>query len=127
MSFEIYTEGSCTGDSGRWSYRVAYRSGESDVETIHSDAGESTGTTDIQMKLMAILKSLTFVRSMVTKEAILVRSDCPLCIKCITKEYDCVSDDAFKRNKVTRGFVQYLEEIWWKISGLNVQFEYNEG
>ena len=127
MAFEIHTEGTCSGERGRWSYRVDYRQNESYVETIHSDSGESTGTTDIQMKLMAILKALSFVRSMVSEESIIIRSDCPLCIKCITKEYDCTSDDAFKRDKVTRGFVQYLQEIWWKMSGLNVGFEHSEG
>jgi len=123
MSLEIHTEGSCIGESGRWSYRVDYRHSTSNVETIHSDHGEATGTTDIQMKLMAILNSLMFVRSIVSKELIIIKSDCPLCIKCITREFDCTNDDAFRRDKVTRGFVQYLQEIWWKMSGLNVRFE----
>jgi len=125
MSFEIHTEGSYIGESGWWSYRVEYRYGKTGVETIHSDSGEAAGTTDTQMKLMAILKSLAFVRTMVSDEPIIIKSDCPLCIKCITKEFDCTSDDVFKRNKVTRGFVQYLQEIWWKMSGLNVQFEHS--
>ena len=123
MSLEIQTEGSCTGRNGSWSYRVEHRYSESDVETIHSDSGESTGTTAIQMKLMAILESLTFAKSIITDELIIIKSDCPLCIKCLTKEYDCTSDDAFKRDRVTRGFMQYLQEIWWKMSGLNVRFE----
>jgi ribonuclease HI len=123
MSLEIHTEGSCTGRIGSWSYRVEHRQSEFDVEIIHSDSGESTGTTAIQMKLMAILESLTFAKSIVTDELIIIKSDCPLCIKCLTKEYDCTSDDAFKRDKVTRGFMQYLHEIWWKTSGLNVRFE----
>ncbi|MFW9975866.1 MAG: hypothetical protein ACFFDQ_11395 [Candidatus Thorarchaeota archaeon] len=104
---------------------MEYRYGKSELEDIHSDSGEAAGTTDIQMKLMAILKSLAFVRSMVSDEPIIIKSDCPLCIKCITKEFDCTSNDVSKRNKVTRGFVQYLQEIWWKMSGLNVQFEYS--
>jgi len=123
MSIEIHTEGSCTGANGSWSFRVEYRYSGSDVETIYSDSGETPGTTDVQMKLMAILKSLTYVRSIFSEESIIIKSDCPLCIKCITKEFDCTSDDAFKRAKVTRGFVQYLQEIWWKMSGLNVRFE----
>jgi len=72
---------------------------------------------------MAILESLTFAKSIITDELIIIKSDCPLCIKCLTKEYDCTSDDSFKRDKVTRGFMQYLQEIWWKMSGLNVRFE----
>ncbi|MHA3963528.1 MAG: ribonuclease H family protein [Candidatus Thorarchaeota archaeon SMTZ1-45] len=123
MSFEIHTEGSCIGKRGSWSYRVEHRHSESVVATLHSDSGEASGTTDIQMKLMAILKALAFVRSIVSDELIIIKSDCALCIKCITREFDCTSDDAFKRDKVTRGFVQYLQEIWWKMSGLNVQFE----
>jgi ribonuclease HI len=124
MSFEIHTEGLSTGEGGRWSYRVDYRNSESEVEIIHSDAGETTGTTDVQMKLMAILKALAFVKSIVVDESITIKSDCLLCIKCITKEFDCTSDDAFRRDKVTRGFVQFLQEIWWKMSGLDVRFEY---
>jgi ribonuclease HI len=124
MSFEIHTEGSCTGEGGRWSYRVDYRNDESMVETIHSDAGETTGTTGVQMKLMAILKALAFARSIVADESITIKSDCLFCIKCITKEFDCISDDAFRRDKVTRGFVQYLQEIWWNMGGLHVRFEY---
>jgi ribonuclease HI len=125
MSFEIHTDGSYCGEIGRWSYRVDYRHGESDIETIHSDSGETTGTTDVQMKLMAILKALAFVRSIVVDESITIKSGCPLCIKCITKEFDCTSDDAFRRDKVTRGFVQYLQEIWWNMGGLRIRFEYD--
>lgn len=124
MSFEIHTEGLCTGGGGRWSYRVDYRNDESEVETIQSDAGETTGTTDVQMKLMAILKALAFAKSIVVDESITIKSDCLLCIKCITKEFDCTSDDAFRRDKVTRGFVQFLQEIWWNMRGLDVRFEY---
>ena len=122
MSLEIHTEGSCAGRSGRWSYRVDRRYSESDFETIHSDSGESAGTTATQMKMMAILKSLAFVRSIATDELIIIKSDCPLCVKCITKEFDCSSDEPSRRDKVTRGFVQYLQEIWWKMSCLDVRF-----
>jgi hypothetical protein len=64
---------------------------------------------------------------MAAEEPIIIKSDCPLCVKCITKKYDCANDDTFKRDKVTRGFVQYLQEIWWKMSGLNVRFADSEG
>lgn len=123
MSLEIYTRGSCVNDIGQWSYVIESHQGPSDEEVIHSDSGEDTGTTDIQMKLMAILKALSYVRTIDPVEPIIIRSDCPLCIRCITKEYDCTSDDVFKRNKVTRGFEQYLQEIWWKLGGLNIRFE----
>jgi ribonuclease HI len=123
MSFEILTQGSCSSGSGTWSYSIEYVDRKSRSELIHTDHGEAIGTTDIQMKLMAILKALNYIRSMDPVEQILIKSDCPFCIKCITKEFDCTRDDAFKRDKVTRGFVQYLQEIWWKMSGLDVQFE----
>jgi ribonuclease HI len=123
MSLELHTEGSCSDRNGRWSYTIKHRDTKSNVEEIHSDHGEESGTTDIQMKLMAILKALSYVRSMDTMGPIVIKSDCSLCVKCITKEFDCMGDDAFKRNKVTRGFVQYLQEIWWKMSGLDVRFE----
>jgi ribonuclease HI len=123
MLLEILTQGSCSNGSGTWSYSIEYVDRKSRRELIHSDRGEAFGTTDIQMKLMAILKALSYIRSMDPVEQIIIKSDCPFCIKCITKEFDCTRDDAFKRDKVTRGFVQYLQEIQWKMSGLDVQFE----
>ncbi|TFG27842.1 hypothetical protein EU527_18080 [Candidatus Thorarchaeota archaeon] len=123
MSFEVLTQGSCITGIGRWSYTIEYRREMTEGELVHADSGDETGTTDSQMKLMAILKALTYIRSINPVEPVIVRSDCPLCIKCITKKFDCTSDDAFKRNKVTRGFVQYLHEIWWKTGRLDVRFE----
>lgn len=123
MSLEIHTHGSCINETGHWSYTIEYHSVKTQSELIHSDSGEETGTTDIQMKLMAILKALTYIKSIDALKPITIKSDCPFCIKCITREYDCTSDDSFKRNRVTRGFVQYLQEIWWKIGDLDVRFE----
>ncbi len=123
MSFEIRTEGSCSDGNGMWSYTIKYGDQRSNLEEVHSDSGEESGTTDVQMKLMAILKALNYIRSIEATEPIILRSDCALCIKCITKEFDCTSAYRFKRHKVTRGFVQYLQEIWWKIAGMNVRFE----
>lgn len=123
MSIEIQTEGCCSDGNGKWAYTIRYRDDASNIEEIHSDCGEESGTTHTQMRLMAILKALTYVRSLNPVEPILVRSDCPLCIRCITREFDCASAEAHKRNRVTRGFVQYLQEIWWKMTGLNIRFE----
>lgn len=123
MSLEIDAHGFYSEGLGRWSYTIMYRDRKSQVEEIHADSGEETGTTDVQMGLMAILKALTYVKSMNPVERIVIRSSCSLCIKCITKEYDCTSNDAYRRDKVTRGFVQYLQEIWWKMNGLDVHFE----
>ena len=123
MSLEVCTLGSCTGELGRWSFAIEYRSSKNRTEFVHSDSGEEKGTTAIQMKLMAILKALTYLRSINTTEPIIIGSDCALCVRCITKEFDCINDDAFKREKVTRGFVQYLQEIWWKMSSLDIKFE----
>jgi ribonuclease HI len=123
MSFEIRTEGFCSNGNGEWSYTVEYRGHESNAEEMHSDSGVETGTTDIQMKLMAILRALIYIRSIDVVEPVTIKSDCSLCVKCITKEFDCTSDNAFKRDKVTRGFVQYLQEIWWKLGDLDVHFD----
>jgi ribonuclease HI len=123
MSFEIHTDGSCVAGRGTWSFSVEYRNKQSTPEEIYADSGEEVGTTDIQMKLMAILRALTFIRSLNPTEPIIIKSTCSLCIRCITKEYDCTSSDAFKRDKVTRGFVQYLQEIWWKLGDMDVHFE----
>ncbi len=123
MTFAIRTEGSCSGGKGKWSYTVEYGNRGTGFEEVHSDSGEEVGTTDVQMKLMAILKALTHVQSMDVVEPVIMKSDCSLCVKCITKEFDCTSNDAHKRDKVTRGFVQYLQEIWWKMAGLNIRFE----
>ncbi len=123
MSFTVETNGSCINEVGQWSYTIKYLSKKGQPELIHSESGEAQGTTSIQMKLMAILKAIVYLRSIDTVEPIIIRSDCSLCIRCITKEYDCTSDDAFKRDRVTRGFVQYLQEIWWKIGPLAIRFE----
>ncbi|MFW9961433.1 MAG: hypothetical protein ACFFDV_10460, partial [Candidatus Thorarchaeota archaeon] len=64
MSLEIFTEGFSIDGKGRWSYSIKHRDTRSNVEDIHSDHGEESGTTDIQMSLMAILKALSYVRSM---------------------------------------------------------------
>ncbi len=126
MSLEIITQGTSRSGSGTWSYSVEYVDYKAHRELIHSDHGEAIGTTGIQMKLMAILKALSYIRSMDPVEQIIIKSDCPFCVKCITKEFDCTRDDAFKRNKVTRGFVQYLQEIWWKTGDLTIRFEVYE-
>ena len=123
MSLEVNTRGSCINEVGQWFYTIEYLRRKKDGELVHSDSGEASGTTDIQMKLMAILKALTYIRSIDATEPISIRSDCLLCIRCITKEFDCTSDDVFKRDKVTRGFVQYLNEIWWKVGNLNIRFD----
>ncbi len=122
MSLEVYTRGSCVNEVGQWSYLIEYYSGKTQGEFVYSDSGEEKGTTDIQMKLMAILQALTYLHSINSTESIIVKTDCSLCIKCITKEYDCTSGDVFKREKVTRGFNQYLQEIWWKMGSLDVFF-----
>lgn len=126
MSFKVQTKGLYSNEIGRWSYVIEYQHGKAPVELIHSDSGEERGTTDIQMKLMAILKALTYLRSIDAVEPITIKSDCLLCIQCIRKEFDCTSDDAFRRDKVTRGFVQYLQEIWWKIGNLSIQLDISE-
>jgi ribonuclease HI len=123
MPLEIRAQGSCVNEKGRWSYIITYQSAKAQGDIVRSESGEETGTTDIQMKLMAILKALTYLHSIGPVESIIIKSDCSFCVKCITGEYDCTSDDVFKRNKVTRGFVQYLQEIWWKMSGMDVRFE----
>lgn len=123
MSLEVNTRGSCINEVGQWFYTIEYLRRKKDGELVHSDSGEERGTTDIQMKLMAILNALTYLRSIDAVEPIVIISDCSLCVRCIIKEFDCTSDDAFKRDKVTRGFVQYLQEIWWKMSGFDIRFE----
>ena len=123
MSLEVNTKGSCINEMGYWSYTIEYHHKKKHSELLYSDSGEERGTTDIQMKLMAILKALTYLRSIDSTESIVILSDCQLCVRCITKEFDCTSDNAFKRDKVARGFVQYLQEIWWKMSGLDIKFE----
>jgi ribonuclease HI len=75
------------------------------------------------MKLMAILKALSYAKASDYLTSILLISDCEWCTKCIKREFDCASDDEFKRHKVSRGYVQYLQEIWWTLSGMQVRFQ----
>jgi hypothetical protein len=74
------------------------------------------------MKMMAILNSLSQARSLDMGVPVVLESDCEWCVKCIAREYNCASSDEHRREKVDRGYVQYLQEIWWKMSGLDVTF-----
>lgn len=123
MSYEIVARGSCVRGHGEWSYSVTYADPELDVSFSSSSQGSSKGTTARQMKLMAILKALESIKAQEYLGAIVVKSDCEWCVKCLSREYDCVSDSKFKKDKVARGYVQYIQEIWWKTSGLTVRFE----
>jgi ribonuclease HI len=123
MSYEIVAEGSCVLGHGVWSYSMTYTNPELDVSFSSSNQGSSEGTTARQMGLMAILKALEAVKAQEYSGTIMVRCDCEWCVKCLSQEYDCVSDDKFKKDKVARGYVQYIQEIWWKTSGLNVRYE----
>jgi ribonuclease HI len=122
VSLRIQTHGMCEQETGTWSYEIQYRGTEGDLEQISAKRGSAEGTTARQMQLMAILNSLSEAKSLDMGVPMILESDCEWCIKCITREYDCVSDDEHRRNKVDRGYVQYLQEIWWKISGIDVTF-----
>ncbi|TXT57874.1 MAG: hypothetical protein BAJATHORv1_10582 [Candidatus Thorarchaeota archaeon] len=123
MSFTITTHGSCFKGLGKWSYELEYISPNRSISFNHSDCGEASGTTTRQMKLNAILQAVMFVKSSDFSGSVVVKSDCKWCVKCLTREYDCVSDDKFKRDKVARGYVQFIREIWWKIENMDVRFE----
>lgn len=123
MSYELVAMGSCVLGNGEWSYSVTYANPELDLSFSFSDQGTSKGTTARQMKLMAILKALESVKAQEYPGTIVVKSDCEWCVKCLSREYDCVTDNKFRKDKVARGYVQYIQEIWWKTSGLAVRFE----
>ncbi|MBD3407524.1 MAG: hypothetical protein GF411_15515 [Candidatus Lokiarchaeota archaeon] len=123
MTFFITTRGNCFEGLGKWSYELEYKYSDGTISFEHSAEGESSGTTSRQMKLNAILQAIIFVKSMDLSGPIIIRSDCRWCVKCLTREYDCVSDDKYKRDKVARGYVQFIREIWWKIEHLDVRFE----
>ncbi|NHJ14179.1 MAG: hypothetical protein EAX95_10915 [Candidatus Thorarchaeota archaeon] len=122
MSLVIQTHGSCEDGLGKWSYNIDYRNAEGGCELLQSAEGESKGTTLRQMHLMAILNALSHAKSLELGVPILLKSSCHWCVKCIRRDYDCVSGDEHKRNKVSRGYVQYLQEIWWKLGDLEVTF-----
>lgn len=123
MPLVIRTQGSCVDGEGEWSYTIHEKSLEGKPELLHSESGEAGGTTSRQMKLMAILKALSYVKASDSAIPILLISDCEWCVKCIKREFDCASDDEFRRDKVARGYVQYLQEIWWKLGGIQVTFQ----
>jgi ribonuclease HI len=122
LSLIIQTHGSCEDGLGEWSYTIHYRDTEGACELLQSAEGESKGSTARQMHLMAILNALSHAKSLEFGVPILLKSACHWCVKCIRHEYDCVSDDEYKRDKVSRGYVQYLQEIWWKVGDLKVTF-----
>jgi ribonuclease HI len=123
MTLVINAKGSSENGRGEWSYTVEERTANGEPELLHTETGVSSGTTSRQMRLMAILKGLSYVKSLDMGLPVLVISDCIWCVKCIKKEFDCVSDNEFKRDKVSRGYVQYLQEIWWKLGEMPVEFQ----
>ncbi|TFG04941.1 hypothetical protein EU538_11815 [Candidatus Thorarchaeota archaeon] len=123
MLLIVKTKGSAVAGRGEWDYTIEYEEPYTDTLITHSNEGAARGTTSRQMKLMAILRGLEHAKSLEVADTIIIRSDCEWCVKCLTREYDCVTDDEFKTDKVTRGYVQYIREIWWKASGLDVRFE----
>ena len=127
MSFLIHTQGSCNLGDGEWSYTTYYTSPTGETEVVDSQQGKTSGTTARQMKLMAILNAVSRARSLNIQLPIVLKSDCEWCVKCIAREYDCTSDDGYRRDKVSRGYVQYLQEIWWKIGDLDITFVVKQG
>ncbi len=126
MSIIVYTWGSCIRGEGKWSYQVYEGDSKEQPLLFHYEEGASSGTTSRQMSLMAILRALDYARTLTPTERVVVKSDCRWCVRCLNREYDCVSDNKFKTDRVTRGHVQYIREIWWKASGLDVRFEVME-
>ncbi len=124
MVVKVWTSGDCTAGYGKWVYHIEYDDLITQEPLKISDKGSSNGTTGRQMKLMAILRALDRIKSLdLDDKHVRLWSDCRWCVKCLTKEYDCVSDNRFKEDKVTRGYVQYLQEIWWKAEGLHVDYQ----
>lgn len=124
---KAYTSGDCTAGYGEWYYNIEYEDPITGESIEISDRGASSGTTSRQMKLMAILRALDKIQSFEFEDVqVKLWSDCRWCVKCLTKEYDCVSDNKFKEDKVTRGYVQYLQEIWWKAKGIHVEYHISE-
>jgi len=121
---KVWTKGDSTSGYGEWSYHIEYKDPITQETLRFSDRGVSRGTTARQMKLMAILRALDKIKSLeLDDKNVKLSSDCRWCVKCLKREYDCVSDNKFKEDKVTRGYVQYLQEIWWKAEGLDVDYQ----
>ncbi|TFF91705.1 hypothetical protein EU546_08265 [Candidatus Thorarchaeota archaeon] len=123
MPIIVETRGSCGAGQGEWSYTVEYEVPEMSSTLTYHDSGTASGTTSRQMKLMAILRGLEYAKSLDLSQTIIIKSDSEWCVKCLMREYDCVSDDRFKTESVTRAYVQYLREIWWKMAGVAVEFQ----
>ena len=85
MKIIIHATGSSEDGKGEWSYSVEEQDVDGLLELLHTETGISSGTTTRQMKLMAILKGLSYVKSLDMGCPVLVISDCIWCIKCIKK------------------------------------------
>ena len=116
MTIKIWTDGSCDHHDDRrpggWAFIILRGALE-----IPGDGGCSR-TTSNQMELNAILEAMWKVEEIKINEdeEIIIYTDSQWSINCLTKKWNCTKDE-------TSGHVQWLYDIWSKISHRQIKFE----
>ena len=115
MGIHIYTDGSCDHHDDRrpggWAFIIIIGGEE------YPGDGNSLRTTNNQMELDAILEAMWEIEKLNIdeNEKITIHSDSKWAIKCLTKKWNCTKDKS-------SGHVQWLLDIWTKISHRQVVF-----
>jgi len=119
----IYTDGSCDHHDerrpGGWAYIIV--DSKNGIEL--SDSNGCLRTTNNQMELNAILEAMWKIEELKLNESvkIIFHTDSNWSIKCLTKEWNCISVD--KKTGKIGGHVQWLYDIWSKIAHRPVEFK----
>lgn len=120
MEINIWTDGSCDHHDDRrpggWAFIVIIEGEE------YPGDGGTLRTTNNQMELNAILEAMWEVEKLNIdeKEKLIFHVDSQWSINCLTKEWNCVTRD--KKTGKMGGHVQWLHDIWSKISHRPVEF-----
>ena len=120
MTIHIWTDGSCDNHDDRRPGGWAFIIQRGVIETPGKDG--CLRTTNNQMELNAILEAMWKVEELKISEdeEIVFHVDSEWSILCLTKAWNCITRD--KKTGKVGGHVQWLYDIWSKISHRPVKF-----
>jgi len=118
---KIHTDGSCNihhpKRPGGWAYHIEYTDPNTEEQCTDNNCGGTTGTSNNQMELMAILNAIKRVTDLGLTGGVIIYSDSEWAVRCLTGVYNC-------KARVVR---QYLDEIKWATGSLTVKYVHIPG